>query len=249
MKTKLRSVALIVTCTLWQSALPGMRVVAQHSPPPESQKKQPSVSADKELQKRVREQQVTRILSVLSATADNAKHWTDAAAASKVQAQISDVIWDADSEIARGYLIRAWDTTARVEISKRERSPFRNQSPRTDARREVILVARKRAPDLSKKWLQQMAQESEQDKHDRGTFDDRTARSTLLLQMALQIVSEDPEAAASLATDSLQEFGFLRARITVGSYENKDNPPAFQLRLVNALVGLVNEFCRWKGVL
>ena len=218
MKTKLRSVALIVTCTLWQSAPPGIRVVAQHSPPPESQKKQPSVSADKELQKRVREQQVTRILSVLSATADNAKHWTDAAAASKVQAQISDVIWDADSEIARGYLIRAWDTTARVEISKRERSPFRNQSPRTDARREVILVARKRAPDLSKKWLQQMAQESEQDKHDRGTFDDRTARSTLLLQMALQIVSEDPEAAASLATDSLQDgisFGFQQVLIRI----------------------------------
>ena len=177
-----------------------------------------TASADEELQKRVREQQVTRILSVLSATADNAKHWTDATAASKVQAQVSDVIWDADSEIARSYLIRAWETAAKVEIPKRERSPFRNQSPRTEARREVILVARKRAPDLSKKWLEQMAQESEQDQRDRGAFDDRTPRSTVLLQMALQIVQEDPEAAAALATDSLLDgisFGFQQVLIRI----------------------------------
>ena len=218
MKTKLWSVAFIITCTLWQSGAPGERVLAQHSPQPESRKKQPSVSADKELQKRVREQQVTRILSVLSATADNAKHWTDATAASKVQAQISDVLWDADSEIARSYLIRAWETTAKVEISKPERSAFRNQSPRTEARREVILVARKRAPDLSNKWLQQMAQESEQEQRDRGAFDDRTPRSTVLLQMALQIVHENPEAAAALATDSLQDgisFGFQQVLIRI----------------------------------
>src|SRR2546423_1728733 len=169
MKTKLWSVALIVICTLWQSAPTARCVFTQHLPQLESQKdaKSRPASADKELQKRLREQQVTRILAVLSATADNAKNWTDAGAASKVQAQIADVIWDADSEIARGYLLKAWETTDKVEIPERERSPFRNQSPRTEARREVILVARKRAPDLSKKWLQQMAQESEQDQRDR----------------------------------------------------------------------------------
>ncbi|HEX7331190.1 MAG TPA: hypothetical protein VF290_06805 [Pyrinomonadaceae bacterium] len=212
MKTKLWSVALIAICTL---VVTGRCVLAQQS---KKETKQPAVSADKELQKRIRQQQVTRILSVLSATADNAKHWTDAAVASKVQAQVSDVIWDADAEIARSYLIRAWETTARVEISKQERSAFRNQSPRTEARREVILVARKRAPDLSKKWLQQMAQESEQEQHERGAFDDRTPRSTLLLQMALQIVSDDPEAAAALATESLQDgisFGFQQVLIRI----------------------------------
>jgi hypothetical protein len=211
MNTKLWSVAIIVACTVWQIA-PGARCVF---PQTESQKK---VSADEEHQKRVREQQVTRILTVLSATADNAKSWTDATAASKVQAQVADVLWDADSEIARGYLVKAWETTAKVELPKRERSRFRNESPRTDARREVILVARKRAPELSKKWLLQMAEESEQDQRDRGAFDDRTARSTLLLQMALQIVQENPEAAASLATDSLQDgisFGFQQVLIRI----------------------------------
>src|SRR5215213_7037159 len=220
MKTKVRSVAFVVICTLWQSAPAACCVFTQDLLQPKSQKKAKSqpASADEELQKRVREQQVTRILAVLSATADNAKTWTDAAAASKVQAQIADVIWDADAEIARGYLIKAWETTEKVEISKRERSRFRNQSPRTEARREVILVARKRATDLSKKWLQQMADESEQDQHERGAFDDRTPRSTLLLQMALQLVQDDPEAAASLATDSLQDgisFGFQQVLIRI----------------------------------
>jgi hypothetical protein len=220
MNTKLGSVALIVICTLWQSAPAARYALGQDLPQSESQKNAKSrpAAADQELQKRVREQQVTRILAVLSATANSAKNWNDAAAASKVQAQIADVIWDADAEIARGYLIRAWETTEKVEIPRTERSPFRNQSPRTNARREVILVARRRAPELSKKWLQQMAQESEQDQHDRGAFDDRTPRSTLLLQMALEIVNDDPEAAAALATDSLQDgisFGFQQVLIRI----------------------------------
>src|ERR1700752_3743909 len=220
MKRKLRFVTLIVSCTLWQSAPAVRSVFSQDLPQSASQKnaKSQPASADEELQKKIREQQVTRILAVLSATADNAKTWADAAAASKVQAQVSDLIWDADAEIARGYLIRAWETAGKVEIPKRERSPFRNESPRTEARREVILVARRRAPDLSKKWLQQMAQESEQDRGERGAFDDRTPRSTILLQMALQIVSENPDAAAGLATDSLQDgisFGFQQVLIRI----------------------------------
>lgn len=210
--TKLRALVLIVICTLW----PGVPTAFCQ----ESQKnaKARPASAEEELQKRVREQQVTRIVAVLSATADNAKNWSDAAAASKVQAQIADVIWDADPETARGYLVKAWVTTEKVEIPKRERSPFRNESPRTEARREVILVARKRAPDLSKIWLQQMAQETEKDRGDRGAFDDRTPRSTLLLQMALQLVQEDPEAAAGLLIDSLQDgisFGFQQVLIRI----------------------------------
>src|SRR5215212_9811418 len=124
MKRKVRSVAFVVICTLWQSTPAASCVFTQHLPQPESQKKPKSqpASPDEELQKQVREQQVTRILAVLSATADNAKNWTDAAAASKVQAQIAEVIWDADSEIARGYLIRAWETAGKVEMLKRERS-------------------------------------------------------------------------------------------------------------------------------
>src|SRR5690349_23385152 len=107
MKTKLLPVAFIVICILGQSA---PSVFTQ-----ESQKKTAKSPSDEEQQKQLREQQVTRIIAVLSATADNAKTWTDATAASKVQAQIADVIWDADAEVARGYLVKAWETTDKVE--------------------------------------------------------------------------------------------------------------------------------------
>jgi hypothetical protein len=63
-----------------------------------------------------------------------------------------------------------------------------------------------------------MAQESEKERGDRGAFDDRTPRSTLLLQMALQLVQEDPEAAAGLLIDSLQDgisFGFQQVLIRI----------------------------------
>ncbi len=81
-------------------------------------------------------------------------------------------------------------------------------------------MARHRAPELAKKWLEQMAQdaESDQNKQERGAFDDRTARSTVLLQMALQTVAENPEAAAGMATDSLVDgisFGFQEVLLRI----------------------------------
>jgi hypothetical protein len=219
MKSKLWALSFISICTLAQSA-PASLLQAQQLPAPQSQRKaKPKLaSPEEELQRRVREQQVARILAVLSATADDAKNWNDPAAAAKVQAQIADLMWDAAGEIARDHLIRAWETARKVEEPKRERSRFRNESLRTEAKREVILVARKRAPDLSKKWLEQMAQETEQGNQPRGAFDDRTARSTLLLQMALQIVGENPDAAATLAIESLQDgisFGFQQVLIRI----------------------------------
>jgi hypothetical protein len=219
MKTNLWLPTLIAVCLLTQTA-PASQLQTQQSAQQQLRKKAtPSpASGDMELEKRLREQQVARILAVLSATADDAKSWRDSAAASKVQAQIADAVWDADSALARAYLVRAWETASKVEEPKRERSPFRNESLRTEARREVILVARKRAPDLSRKWLEQMAQEAEQTNQDRGAFDDRTARSTLLLQMALQIVRENPEAAAALVIESLEDgvsFGFQQVLIRI----------------------------------
>jgi hypothetical protein len=204
---------------IWPAILIASSILAQSPSSVQSQKKNPpSPFADEDLKARIRQQQIVRILAVLRTTADDARTWTDASAASRVQAQIADVMWSADSEVAREYLIRAWDAAAKVEDSKSERSRYRNESLRTNARREVILIARKRAPDLSKKWLDQMAQEVTEAKHDRGLFDDRTTRSTLLLQMAMQIVQEKPEAAATLAIESLQDgvsFGFQQVLIKI----------------------------------
>ncbi len=153
-----------------------------------------------------RQQQILRILSILRATSDGARDWEDVAAASKTQAQIADLMWDYDADAARSCLIKAWETATRIDDQKPEtRSPYRNTPARTLAGRDVMLVARRRAPDLAKKWLDQIASEVESDRANdkRGVFDDRTARSAVLLQMSLQVLGDDPQAAAGLAIESL----------------------------------------------
>lgn len=151
-----------------------------------------------------------RVLDVLRSVAKEAKDWNDAAASASMQAQIADMLWDDDEPSARAYLTQAWELAGKVEESQEvQASAFRNNSPRTNSRREVILVARNRAPELAKKWLEEMVQEEAAQKEKsnlrRGTFDDRTQRSTVLLQLALSSVEENPEAAADLAVESLQD--------------------------------------------
>ncbi len=212
--------------TIWMLALiamclSGQNVVGGQTQDKDQVKETPrKESLEKEGQKQAQQQQIERIMVVLRMTGANAKDWKNPIAASRVQAQVADLLWDSDADTARRLLIDAWDTSGHVENPKQERSRFRNQSIKTDARREVILMARHRAPELAKKWLEQMAQdaESDQNKQERGAFDDRTARSTVLLQMALQTVAENPEAAAGMATDSLVDgisFGFQEVLLRI----------------------------------
>src|SRR5215211_2910453 len=134
MNAKFWTVSFVIGAILSQS-VQAAQIAASFPAPIGSQEKTKSQAglADEELQRRLREQQRTRILAVLSATADDARTWADAAAAGKVLAQIAEVMWDADAEMARGYLQRAWDTTGKIEEPKRERSLFRNESSRTAA--------------------------------------------------------------------------------------------------------------------
>jgi len=174
---------------------------------------EPNTAAiNRELQIQADAQLVSRLTYVLNATSEDAKSWSDAAAAAVTQAKIADVLWDWEPQSARADLLQAWATTAKIEEEK-ERSRYRNLSARTDARREVMLVARKRDQSLAKKWLDEMARDvaSDKDGPARGSFDDRTTRSTVLLQMAMQIADSDPQNAATLAVESLQDgvsFGF-----------------------------------------
>ncbi len=183
--------------------------------------KQKETSSEARLQQELRQQQILRIVAILRATADGAKDWDDAAAASKTQAQIADLIWDFDAEAGRSYLIKAWETANRVNYSKpQQRSAYRNISPRLVLAREVMLVARRRAPDLAHKWLEQIANDTDsyRSSEERGVFDDRTARSTVLLQMSLQFLADNPQAAAELATESLSDgisFGFQEVLLRI----------------------------------
>ena len=161
----------------------------------------------------------SRVLDVLRETADDAKSWDDAKTAAEVQARISEMIWEIDPLSAEFYLKAAWEKAKQVEEKGGNDKRFINQSARVDAARSVLLVARKRQPELAKKWLDELTDFAEEDfQKNRGTFDDRTARSSVLLQLALQAAKDKPEAAASLAVESLRDgisFGLQTVLIQI----------------------------------
>src|SRR5258708_3893889 len=160
-----------------------------------------------------------RAVDVLRATADDSRNWKNAAAAAMTQAQVADLTWEVDPETATAYLTQAWETSAKVSDDTQTGSP-RISSARTSTKREILLVARKRSPDLAKRWLDLMTKEAESDSRqkDRGVFDDRTRRSTVLLEMALSIAQQDPNGASELAKESLDDgisFGLQDVLIAI----------------------------------
>lgn len=176
-----------------------------------------------------------RVFEVLNATADEARKWDDKATAARTQAQIADLIWDNNRDNAITYLKAAWDAAGKVEEPKRERSAFANPSWRNAVRREVLLVAHKRARELAEQWLEQIVEESKSaEKTERGTFDDRTARSAVLLQMAQEVVADNPQAAAELLIDSLRDGVSFNLQSGLLQLQRKD--PALAETVVRAAV-------------
>jgi hypothetical protein len=161
-----------------------------------------------------------RVVEVLRRTADESKQWEKKDVAATVQVRVADLLWDADADTARDILSQAWETASKVEEPQREHSAFRNYSKRTDIRREVLLVAKRRDDALAKKWIDELSQEKEgeRDNSGRGIFDDRTARSTVLLQMALASAKDNPTTAADFAIESLLDgisFGLQNVLIAL----------------------------------
>ena len=153
-----------------------------------------------------RRQLVTRINYLLNSTAVDANKWDDKAIAARTQAQIADLLWDANRDIAANHLKAAWNSAVKIEESNRDRSSVVNYSLRNSVRRDVLLIARKRAPQLASAWLDEMVEESKTSQNNqRGTFDDRSARSAVLLQMANLTVGGNPPAAAELLIESLHD--------------------------------------------
>ena len=150
-----------------------------HGPVQSQKSKDSKTSPEATVQEEERQQQILRIVAILRATSDGAMDWTDAAAASKIQAQIADSIWDFDPDAGRTSLIKAWETASRADYPKsQERSRYRNASLRAATGREVILVARKRAPELAQKWLDQIAEQMGSDRasEERGLVRTRIRR-------------------------------------------------------------------------
>ena len=169
-------------------------------------------------------QLLTRIIEVLSSTADEARKWDDKGIAARTQAHIADLIWDVNQENGNSYLKAAWSATAQVDEPKRDRSTVVNPTLRNAIRRDVLLVARKRAPELAAIWLQEMLEESKSAKEEkRGTFDDRSARSAVLLQMANELVEDNPHEAADLLIESLRDGISFNFQTTLLRIQQKDS--------------------------
>lgn len=170
-----------------------------------------------------RQQLLKRIIELLDSTAHDAKKWDDKAVAARTQAQIADLVWDHNREGAREYLKSAWSAAVKVEEPKRVRSIVVNPSVRNAVRRDVLLIARKRAPELAATWLDEMVEESKStEKTDRGAFDDRTSRSAVLLQMANQIVADNPKGAAELLIESLRDGVSFNLQTALLHLQQKD---------------------------
>lgn len=234
----MRLVRACIIC-LWCVFLTGSLAVGQKKPAasPQRAASPGPEEAEGTAEERARRQLLLRIGDVLRSTSEDARQWKDAAVAADVLAKIADLIWESDPQTARNYLAQAWEKAGRAgEGKQEERSRFRNQSARNDARRDVLLVVRRRAPDLAEKWLEQMAQEAEGEREaqPRGTYDDRTARSAVLLQMALQTVEANPQAAADLAVESLRDgisFGFQETLIKLQEKDFKIAQAVFSAAL------------------
>ena len=166
---------------------------------------------------------ITRINELLNTTAGDAKKWDDKAVAARTQAQIADLVWETIPDNAADHLKAAWTSASNVEEPQRERSPVVNASLRNSVRRDVLLVARKRAPQLAAIWLEEMVEESKSTaKHERGTFDDRSARSAVLLQMAMETVAHDAQAAAELLIESLRDGISFNLQTVLVRLQQKD---------------------------
>jgi hypothetical protein len=178
-----------------------------------------------------------RALDLLRQIAGEAKAWEDLPVAASTLARIADLLWEADAPAARAALIEAWSAAARIEEADQGRTRFRNYPKRAAARSEVLLVAKRHAPELAEEWLARMAEEAEVPKGDaqpRGAFDDRTARSNVLLQMAMQSVKQNPQGAAALAAESLRDgisFGFQQVLLALQSQDAELARQTFRLAL------------------
>ena len=175
-----------------------------------------------------------RVFDVLRQTARDARAWEKKEIAVSVESRAADLLWEADEPAARELLAQAWETAGQLTEPQQERSRYRNYSRRADARSKVLLIARRRDNQLAQKWVEELAQEKTEGNTTGGLFDDRTTRSNVLLQMAMSAVKDDPQAAARLAIESMDDgisFGLQNVLIALQAQSFEQAEPVFQAAL------------------
>lgn len=165
---------------------------------------QPVPTDEKELKD---QRERLQAVSMVRRTAAEAPLWDNKKAAVQALADAADLLWDENPAQGKEWLKRAWELIEQVSGSLRDEKlkDFFTRSDQSDLRTVVLSVARRHDPVLAEKFLNQLAQKEPTEKKDRGAFDDRTARSEQLLQMAQQAVESNPEVAFTLAERSLAD--------------------------------------------
>jgi hypothetical protein len=164
---------------------------------------QPAANKGEEELRRQRER--LQAVSMIEQTASEAPLWNDKKNAVRALADAADLLWDEKPGQGAKWLIRAWELIEQVSDAPQDErlKDFFSRSDRTDLRTAVLTVARNHDRALAEKFLKQLAEQEPNEKKNRGAFDNRTARSEQLLQMAQQTIESDPELAFSLAERSL----------------------------------------------
>lgn len=165
---------------------------------------QPGPANEKELKL---QRQRLQAVNMIKQSAAEAPLWDDKKAAVQVLTDAADLLWDEDSAQGTKWLSKAWSWVDQVSDAPEDENlkEYFTWSERSSLRSAILRVARKHDHQLADKFLKQLSQKQAEEKRARGAFDDRSARSELLLVLAMQSLDTDPSLAFSLAQASLTD--------------------------------------------
>jgi hypothetical protein len=171
-----------------------------------------------------------RARDLAASTADEALKWDDTRSAVRNLSEAADLLWENYPERSHAWLVRAWEMTGAIsdedaDVAVRR---FRSTSPRSEARAIVLNIAQKHDQQLADRLLGQVAEEEGRSQGNirRGIFDDRSARSAHLLNMASQAVDRDPDASVRLAERSLTDGISFQLQALLLSLREQDKSAA-----------------------
>ncbi|MDQ3634317.1 MAG: hypothetical protein M3405_07380 [Acidobacteriota bacterium] len=177
----------------------------------------------------------SRAVSMVEKTADEASLWENKRLAVTALTDSAELLWTENPAKAEKWLLKAWsliDEAEEVPQSDSQKEFF-TRSTKSALRSKVLSVAQKNKPELVEKLLKQISDEKSDDKKKGGAFDDKTARSEQLLNLAQQALETNPELAFSLAQRTLNDgISFSLQRILI-DLRNKD------INLANRLFDLI----------
>lgn len=198
----MKQLSFLIILSIASAASPFV-VTAQVSTAPQKPVTLPREPTEKQKQDDLKR---AKAVTLIEQTAGDAALWNDREAAVSALSQSSDLLWD-ENPNARAWLTRAWDLIDKVEgrDNPEQLKPFWRGSQRSRLRTRVLNVALRHDGALAECFLQKLEQGQEEDKADRGAFDDRTARSEQLLRLAIKACETNPELAFNLAESSLRD--------------------------------------------